>query len=1427
LPDLGVDIGSISVNTILLEDDNVLEEHYDFCRGRPFHVLRARLADVLSRWGNGSIATLAFTGTGGSLAARLLGGVFVNEIVAQSASVCRLYPQARTVIEMGGEDTKLITLKNAALSDFVMNGICAAGTGSFLDQQARRINVPIVEEFGRLALRSKDPPRIAGRCSVFAKSDMIHLQQIATPVHDIIAGLCFAVARNVRSTLARGRDLEPPVVFQGGVAANAGMVRAFREVFGLRDGDLIVPPHHASMGAMGALYHLREHPPDRAAAFRGLDELDRHLDEAAVDDGHLEPLAAARTTPCNDAFPLPRNAEAVPGFLGVDVGSLSTNVVLIDACNRVIARRYLPTAGRPLEAIQRGVREIGEEVGARVAVRAAGATGSGRYLTGDFVGADLIVNEITAQATAAVSIDPQVDTIFEIGGQDSKYVSLSNGVVVDFEMNKVCAAGTGSFLEEQAEKLGVSIVEEFGSIALGADAPARLGDRCTVFMESDLNARQQKGATRENLIGGLAYSIVQNYLTKVVGEKPVGNRIFFQGGVAYNRAVVSAFEKVTGRTVTVPPNFDVTGAIGAAMLARDAMDGRRTRFKGFSIAERAWSMDRFTCKSCANHCEIHRVRVDGESRPLSYGGRCERHEAPERKNRGEGIPDLFEERTRLLLDGFVEDTATHESDKSGARPTVVGIPRSLSVFHQRFPFWRAFFEALGMRVVLSRRTDPALISRSLESLTAETCFPVELTHGHVLDLLEKGVDAVFLPFVVNEEAEADNPTTNCNCPWIQTYPFMVRAGLADPRDADKLLVPALHFRHSRRLLREELSRFMGDRFGASACGIARAVEAGESAQESFTRRVRDRGKEVLASLPPGKTAAVMLGRPYNMGDPALNLHIVEKLLSLGVLPIPLDFLPLEQENIFSRYPSMYWPNGRRMLQAARITAADDRLQAIYVGNFRCGPDSFLSHFIRREMRGKPYLQLEMDEHSADAGLVTRLEAFRDSLRSRSSARAQGRARPAADTAHAARPAGGARGRDAPQRTLYFPPMADGAYALAAACRHCGLKADVLPPLSERDLALGRANTSSRECFPMITTTGSFLRKLMEPGVDPAAMSFFMPDHNGPCRFGQYNILQRIIFDRLGFQEASIVHPSNENSYADLVPRKGLRFRLAVWRGIIAVDVLRKLLQERRPYELHEGAALSVYREQLDRAVRCIERGGWGIGKVIRGACEAFARVEVVQGARKPVISVIGEIYMRDNPFCNGHMVERLEALGAETLIGPIREWITFSTNRYARDSRRNGRTLDFLRSRLQGLVQHAIEERLVHIAAEGGVETFRDQPLEKMMELSAAYIHRDYDGDPVIALGSAAGQAGTGISGIVNILPFTCLPGTVITAASPQFCRDHDGIPWINIAYDGQEDSSFETRLQAFVHRAKEYSRLKGYDRPRTWTCGHIPEGVP
>ena len=1392
---IGLDIGSVSLNSVVMDEDyNILEDYYDYVHGKPFNVLYDRLTRLLRDHPVATLRGLAVTGSGGRLAADLIGGLCVNEIIAQATSASRLFPDARTVIEIGGEDSKLIILEREQsddyprLVDFEMNSICAAGTGSFLDQQARRIGVRIEKEFGELALKSVSPPRIAGRCSVFAKSDMIHHQQIATPLHDIVAGLCFALARNFRSTVARRKDMKKPVLFTGGVAANAGMVRAFREVLDLSQEELIIPEHHASMGAIGAVLYSRLEG-HQGNGFTGLEKLEKYLHRSTATFVSLPQLKESAAL-YNKEVKIKSNGQGkLRVYLGIDVGSLSTNVVLIDPEHNVVARRYLPTAGKPLEAIKKGLTEIYDEAGNFVEVIGAGTTGSGRYLTGDFIGADTIRNEITAQATAAIDYDPTVDTIFEIGGQDSKYISIENGVVVDFEMNKVCAAGTGSFLEEQAEKLNIKIVGEFGEMALSSKSPVKLGDRCTVFMESDLNTFMQKGARDENLVGGLAYSIVYNYLQKVVADRRIGNRIFFQGGVTNNKAVVAAFEQVLGKKIIIPPHFDVTGAIGAAILAQKSMtEGQKTTFKGFGIRNASYEISRFVCNGCVNHCEISSVKIAGEKKPLFYGGRCEKWETDSRKKKNDNIPNLFLKRTEMLMGDYREE----EPD---GRPSV-GIPRALMVYYQQFPFWRTFFSELGFRVVLSRESDRALVTRSLETVTSETCLPVELMHGHVIDLVDKGVDYVFMPFIVSGKHKEGDSTSNSNCPWIQSFPFMVRAALRDRVDEKKFLTPTLHFRYFERALTKEMISFFGDKMGFDSSRVKKALLQADGMQTAFERGVAEYGRKALIEIPEGCRPAVILGRPYNSTDPHLNLSLAEKLIAQNVMPIPLDMLDLSVADLYKNYRNMYWPNGQKIIAAAKHVARTDGLYAVYISNFRCGPDSFIWHYVTEELKGKPFLHLEVDEHSADAGMVTRIEAFLDSL--------EGSEKNARKAVEVIRP------RPSPSeppsnRTLYFPYMHDGARFVAAAARSVGIPSEVLPMQTEEDIALGRKYTSSKECFPMICTTGSFLKKLMEPGADPSKMSFFMPDHNGPCRFGQYNQFQRILFDRLGFRDAELVTPSNDTSYADLAGDRSQRFRINAWKGFVAFDFIRKLYRETRPYELNPGESEAVYLDAMKKAEASIEKNCRGLRRILVGASSAFMAVKVDKSKKKPVIAVLGEIFMRDNAGCNGNIANRLEALGAEVLIGPFSEWITYSTHRYTRDSRWKNDTKGVIRSKIQGIGQEVLVDYLLRGIRKVS-DTSKDVSLHEILRLSNRYVSEFYDGDPPIALGMSSALAGRGVSGIAAILPFTCMPGTLIASVSDSFRKDHNNIPFLNIPYDGQDSVSLETRLQAFFFQVREYA---------------------
>ncbi len=980
---LGIDVGSTTVKVVVMASSGQLLAHrYVRSSGQPRTALLETSREILGALPAVRVLGVGFSGSGGRPMAEIIGGFHTNELVTQTRAVGEFHREARTVIEIGGQDSKFLSVNwdeashQMVLVDFAMNALCAAGTGSFLDQQAERLGIAIDGEFSRIALESESPARIAGRCTVFAKSDMIHLQQEGTPLSDILMGLCHALARNFRTVIGKGKIFTPPILFQGGVAHNTAVVRAFEDVLGLAPGQLLVPKHHELMAALGAAYLARdEHVEGREHPFHGFDALEEAIRKGDARERTLPPLAPRPCATCHSVLPLPKRPQRRPVYLGVDVGSISTNLVLVDDADRVVARRYLPTAGRPLEAVRRGLIEVVSEVGATVEVRAVGCTGSGRYLTGHYVGADVIRNEITSQARAAVAIDPDVDTVFEIGGQDSKYIRLDRGVVVDFAMNNACAAGTGSFLEEQADRLNISIQGEFQELALSAPAPACLGERCTVFMESDLIHHQQCGARTDNLIAGLAYSIVQNYMNRVVNTRPVGRRIFFQGGVAHNTAVAAAFEVAVGRRITVPPHHDVTGAIGVALLAREEIQGhpgRRTRFRGFDAADRRYETRSFVCKACANVCEVKRVSIDGEA-PVFYGARCERFEEAGRSDAAapERIPDLFAERTRVLMGDW------KDPGERVAGHTRVGIPRSL-VFHDLFPWWRAFFRHLDMDIVLSSETNAEIVRLTAQTAAAETCYPVKLAFGHVAELLQKDLDFVFLPSILDREDAGPAQMHNHYCPYIPASPHLVTAHVK--ADGTRIRFLKFPFHMQRPVARNQELGVLARQLGASRRRVLAAGAAGDAAQKEFHLAIRELGRKTLCSLGPRSTGVVVVGRSYNTCDLGACQDLPRKLRKLGVLPVPMDFLGGKAVDVSDEHRDMYWRSGQAILGTARLVARDPRLQAIYLTNFHCGPDSFLLSYFRKEMGGKPFLEVEVDDHTAEAGVVTRCEAFLDSLR---------------------------------------------------------------------------------------------------------------------------------------------------------------------------------------------------------------------------------------------------------------------------------------------------------------------------------------------------------------------------------------------------------------------------------------------------------------
>ncbi len=998
---VGIDIGAVSVKAAILGDaddrqdlDRLVRDgeftwlagprplvvsRYRRSLGDPLGTAEAMLAAVQKhvravRWDR-----MLATGSGAPLLQDRWALDRVNEFKAIASGAAFLHPGVATVFEMGGESSKFLRVEcdsagRVNILDYETNGDCAAGTGSFIDQQATRLRYD-VEDVGAVACSGCSAARIAGRCSVFAKSDMIHAQQKGYAPPQILRGLCDAVARNFKGSILKGKPAVPPVAFIGGLAKNAGVVQALRELFKFDDQQLFVPEAYAWFGAIGAALLCAESAERRPGA-TAMRQPASAQGNGGGNGATTRPLSLENVVLLRDRVRpsrLPEDGDVQDAYLGIDIGSVSTNLAVLNDAAEVMQDIYVRTEGRPIEVVSAGLGSIAEALGNRIRIAGVGTTGSGRELIGELVGADTINDEITAHMTGAMYVsqtllDEQVDTIFEIGGQDAKFIAVENGVVVDFAMNEACAAGTGSFLEEQAERLGISIKEEFSRLAFQSRQPVRLGERCTVFMEQDVNAWQQRGATREDLVAGLAYSVALNYLNRVVRGRRIGRCIYFQGGTAYNDAVAAAFAGILGQRIVVPPHNGVIGAIGMALLAREKVrgTGRPTTFRGFDLGTVGYTLREFVCKACSNVCDMQEFTVEGVK--TYWGDKCsDKFRKRSRTERQPVIPDLMALRRTLLLDGYAGPAGT------GPR---VGMPQALS-FHDRFPFWRAFLEELGCAVVLSDETNRRIAHDGIDLTVAEPCYPIRVAHGHVKHLLDKGVDWVLVPNVVNAEPTAD-AVESLICPWAQTLPFVVRSvpRLTDARE--RILAPTVHFRLGETRVARELIP-LGQVLGAGITRTVRAVGRGFAAQRLFREAVEAAGRDALTTLQPtGEPGIVLVGRAYNVHDRAVNLDIPGKLRDYyGINVLPMDCLPLDGENIRDVNDNMYWTSGRRILAAGKLVARFPNLHIIHITNFKCGPDSYIKHFLG-EACGKPFLSLQFDGHSNDAGMLTRCEAYLDS-----------------------------------------------------------------------------------------------------------------------------------------------------------------------------------------------------------------------------------------------------------------------------------------------------------------------------------------------------------------------------------------------------------------------------------------------------------------
>jgi predicted CoA-substrate-specific enzyme activase len=993
------------------------------------------------------------------------------------------------------------------------------------------------------------------------------------------------------------------------------VLRAFKEILRLGAADALRPPSPHLCGALGAALLSRN-----SGARLDADVIAGVAAEQAAIDG--APRIASRGWRLDQAsdsgtkrleysecFSAVSAGEQV--FIGLDIGSVSTKAVALSAGGDLLAAVYLLTAGKPLAAAKRALDALAGPIrDAKIA--AMGVTGSGRKLVGHAAGADLVIDEITAQAKGAGHGCADADTIIEIGGQDAKFIRTgADGGVVDFEMNKVCSAGTGSFIQEQAARLGVDLKDEYARLALGSTTPLPFTSRCTVFMESDLVHHMQQGVSLPDLLLGVSRAVVENYLDRVVQGRRIGSRVVIQGGVAENASVVAAFRKrLKDAQVAVHPHPGVSGAIGVALLTletyrRETAGGPfATSFKGPDFCTEYQASD-FTCKGCENRCEVS-VFQFAQGR-FHFGDLCGKYS--EALSGFDPGTDLTQALT-APADGWIN---------LGAPVATIGMPQAL-LHREFFPFWEIFFSELGIRLQVSGPSSGEKLAKGLTRLPAETCLPVKLLFGHVAALESEGIRAVFIP-------SASRLLDGVSCPYVQHAAAMVQAGFGGLRVLTLPLLPGLPEKERERLVLK----------GAELFGVAR--EKVLSAYEKTAAAVSPRRQD----FPPGarpagsRPLAVLLGKPYNTEDRFVNLSLAAKLAKAGFdvaaaeqLVIPED-LPLP-----GHYESITWASGRRMLKIANWICGCEDLYPVVIGNFGCGPDSFTFPLLGELFADRPSLFLEFDEHRADAGLDTRVEAFahrvaRWRLGGRRQAAGAGTIRAGSETPHTI-----TRALPPDGDTEYIIPyFSDHARAYAGAFGAKGLRARVLPLPDHRSYEAGVEFSGGKQCHPFQLIAGDLVN-LARAGALSRGARYIVPRIESTCMITQYIPTIQRYMDRLGRSDVRVISSDS----LELLHTFGPLFMYNLGKAILGIEYLNRLRYERRPYEITRGAVDAAYAAGLEtiRRGQLEER----INQGVLEAAHSLASVPTRTRGTKPVIAMTGDSYTRINQAANGGLFELLE-----------------------------------------------------------------------------------------------------------------------------------------------------------------------------------------
>lgn len=1355
---LGMDIGSTTVKLALLNSENKIlfseyARHYSDIQA----VLAKLLKNAVKQLGNVEVAPV-ITGSGGFTISKLLKIPFVQEVIAVSTSLQDFAPQTDVAIELGGEDAKIIYFTGGI--EQRMNGICAGGTGSFIDQMATLLNTD-ASGLNEYAKEYKSIYPIAARCGVFAKSDIQPLINEGATKEDLSASIFQAVVNQTISGLACGKPIRGDVAFLGGpLHFLTELKNAFIRTLKLSEEHTIAPGHSHLFAATGAAMNSTY---DTRMSLNNITEKLAHGITMNAEVSRMSPLFTDEAA--YEEFK-ERHAERVVKkgdlslysgncFLGIDAGSTTTKVAVVGEDGTLLYSYYSNNNGNPLNTAIKSIKEIYSILPEGTKLIRSCSTGYGEALIKAALTLDEGEVETVAHYHAAAFFDPEVDCILDIGGQDMKCIKIKNNAVHNVMLNESCSSGCGSFIETFSKSLNYEVAD-FAKAALFAENPVDLGSRCTVFMNSRVKQAQKEGAPVADISAGLAYSVIKNAIFKVIkitDPKDLGEHVVVQGGTFYNEAVLRSFELLTGCQPVRPDISGIMGAFGAALIAREHYNGQETTLLSLEeINELKMESSMTRCRACTNNCRLTINRFTG-GRQFITGNRCEKG-LGKVKNK-DNIPNLFEYKLQTL---FSYEPLPLEKAPRG----VVGIPRVLNMY-ENYPFWFTLFTELGYRVILSPESTKKIYEMGIESIPSESeCYPAKLVHGHIMWLINQGVNFIFYPSIPYERCEVPGASNHYNCPIVASYSENIKNNMEELKTGNiRYENPFMSFENEE-ILKKRLVQVMKDIAGATDKEIKAAVTKAWAELEIKREDIKKKGVETIAYLMKnGKKGIVLAGRPYHI-DPEINHGIPELINSYGVAVLTEDSISHLGKIDRPLVAVDQWMYHSRLYAAASCVKTIPNLELIQLNSFGCGLDAVTTDMVNDILTksGKIYTVLKIDE-------VNNLGAARIRVRSLLSAVSD---RDKKNTANDMLITSDAYERVifteemSKDYTLLCPQMSPIHFEiLQSALRAGGYNVEVLPNDNRAAVDVGLKYVNNDACYPSLMVVGQIMEALLSGKYNLDKVGVMITQTGGGCRATNYINFIRRALEKAGMSQVPVI----SLSLTGLEKNPGLQYTpkllISAIQALVYGDVLMRVLYRTRPYEEVPGSANALHQKWNERCKLSVTNGKWGeFKKNIRGIVSDFDHLPLIN-ITKPRVGIVGEILVKFLPSANNYLVDLLEADGAEAVVPDLVDFFMYCFH----NSSFKAEYLGFKKSSatIGSLLIQAVElcRREAKICLEKSNRFTPPVPIKTLAEYAS----------PIVSVGNQTGEGWfltgemvelihSGVNNIICAQPFACLPNHIV-----------------------------------------------------------------